>query len=110
MWAAFLEVWHETFGAEAKTAQAVVEDLQQRGGGKAAFREVLPDEFSLADENLSRKFGRAFAKREGIRYGERGYYLTRAGQHAKTVRWAVRVGEAERGSGTGVSLTGEAPE
>jgi hypothetical protein len=94
MWSAFLEVWHRTYGQEAKTAQAIVEVLQH-GEAKAKFREALPDEFSPDDENLSRKLGKAFAKREGVRYGTQGLYLKHAGKRSKITLWSVRSGGSE---------------
>jgi hypothetical protein len=103
MWSAFLEVWHRTYRQEAKTAQAIVEVLHHREA-KATFREVLPDEFSLTDENLSRKLGKAFAKREGVRYGTQGLYLKRAGERSKVVLWSVRSGGSEPSSTTAPKL------
>jgi hypothetical protein len=87
LWSAFLEVWHETYGSTGVTAGQVSDDLQ--GTGSAALREVLPDEFSLMDENLSRKLGRAFGKHEGIRYGEAGYHLAKVGERKRSVLWSV---------------------
>jgi hypothetical protein len=86
LWAAFLEVWHDTYGAAPVTASKVAEDLDEN----QRLREALPDEFSLLDENLSRKLGRAFGRHEGVRYGEAGFHLAKVGSHAGTSRWAVR--------------------
>jgi hypothetical protein len=74
-------VWYRNYGQEAKTAQAIVEALQTHET-KPTFREALPDEFSLADENLSRKLGKAFAKREGVRYGTRRLFIKRSGRRS----------------------------
>jgi hypothetical protein len=87
LWAGFLEVWHEKYGSTGTTASQVAEDLQ--GIGNAAFREVLPDEFSLTDDNLSRKLGRAFGKHEGVRYGADGYHLAKVGERKRAVLWSV---------------------
>src|SRR5215212_10274400 len=88
LWAAFLEVWHEKYGSTGTTAAEVAEDLQ--GTGSASFREVLPDEFSLMDENLSRKLGRAFGNHESVRYGGEGYYLAKVGERSRAALWSVR--------------------
>jgi putative DNA primase/helicase len=96
MWSAFLEVWYKQYGPEPKTAQAIAEALQGREG-KATFREVLPDEFSLQDDNLSRRLGRAFGKREGVRYGE--HYLARVGERSRAALWSVRTGDTETPGG-----------
>jgi putative DNA primase/helicase len=85
LWAAFLEVWHDTYGDTPLAASKVADDVD----GNPRLREALPDEFSLMDENLSRKLGRAFGKHEGVRYGDAGYYLAKGGSHAGTARWSV---------------------
>jgi len=90
LWAAFLEVWYERYGSTAITAASIAEDLQEGGAHTAGFREVLPDEFSLMDENLSRKLGKAFANHEGVRYGAEGYHLAKAGERQRAALWSVR--------------------
>ncbi len=87
MWEAFLEVLHETFGNKKVTARQIADAVQ--GQEHKDLREVLPDEFGLLDDNLSRRLGKAFAKREGVRFGADGYHLARAGEHAKTAYWAI---------------------
>lgn len=96
LWTAFFEVWLERYGSEGVTAQKVADDLQDVGS--ATFREVLPDEFSLMDDNLSRKLGRAFGKREGIRYGDQGLYIARVGDRQRSILWSVRSGAAGTGA------------
>jgi putative DNA primase/helicase len=86
LWAAFLEVWYDTYGDTPVTASKVADNVD----GNPRLREALPDEFSLMDEYLSRKLGRAFGKHEGVRYGEAGFYLAKGGSHAGTARWSVR--------------------
>lgn len=88
MWEAFLEILHKTFGDEKVTARQIADACQ--GQEHKDLREVLPDEFGLLDDNLSRRLGKAFAKRESVRFGTEGYHLVRAGEHAKTAYWAVR--------------------
>jgi putative DNA primase/helicase len=87
LWAAFLEVWHEKYGSTGVTAAQVADDLQ--GTGSPGFREVLPDEFSLVDENLSRKLGRAFGNHEGVRYGAEGFHLAKVGERKRAAIWSV---------------------
>ncbi len=87
MWEAFLEVLHKIFGDKKVTARQIADAVQ--GTEHKDLREVLPDEFGLLDENLSRRLGKAFAKREGVRFGAEGYHLARAGEHAKTSYWAI---------------------
>jgi putative DNA primase/helicase len=93
LWAAFLEVWHETYGSTGVTAGKIADDLGQ--GEHPALREVLPDEFSLLDENLSRKLGRALGKHVGIRYGKAGYHVANVGEHKRSILWSVQKGSAE---------------
>lgn len=88
LWAGFLEVWHEKYASTGVTAATVAEALQ--GTGNASFREVLPDEFSLVDENLSRKLGRAFGNHEGVRYGSEGYHLAKVGERSRATLWSVQ--------------------
>ena len=54
------------------------------------MREALPDEFSLMDDHLARKLGRAFGKKEGVRYGGRNLHIERAGARQRAVLWTVR--------------------
>jgi hypothetical protein len=96
MWEAFLETLHKIFGDEKVTARQIADSVQ--GQEHKDLREVLPDEFGLLDENLSRRLGKAFAKREGVRFGAEGYHLARAGEHAKTLYWAIlRTGDGAGG-------------
>jgi putative DNA primase/helicase len=88
LWAAFLETWYEHYGDEAVTSAKVAEDLQDMEN--ATLRETLPDEFSLMDENLSRKLGRAFGNHESVRYGPEGYHLANVGTQSRAIRWTVR--------------------
>ncbi len=95
LWAGFLEVWHEKYGSTGVTAAQVADDLQ--GTSSASFREVLPDEFSLVDENLSRKLGRAFGNHEGVRYGSEGYHLAKVGERSRAALWSVhKTSDADR--------------
>jgi len=98
LWAAFLETWHETYGKEGTTAGQVAEDLQGRDHG--ALREALPDEFSLLDENLNRKLGRALGKHEGIRYGSEGYHLVQIDKRKRIAIWSVRKSSDAGAKGT----------
>ena len=51
--------------------------------------ETLPDEFSLLDDHLARKLGRAFGKKEGVRYGTDNLHIVRAGEQQRASLWAV---------------------
>ncbi len=77
MWAAFLDVWRDTYGSTGVTSQTIAGDIQIHD--KEELQEALPHEFSVTDDNLARKLGRAFGKREGVRYGDDGLYIARAG-------------------------------
>lgn len=80
-------MWREKYGSTGVTAAQVADDLQ--GTGSPGFREVLPDEFSLVDENLSRKLGRAFGSHESVRYGAEGYHLAKVGERKRAALWSV---------------------
>lgn len=99
LWSAFLEVWLETYVETDVTAQTVAEDLQNLD--EKALREALPDEFSLMDDNLARKLGKAFSKREGVRYGPLGLHIARAGEQQRAVLWSVRTTTDEAGERSG---------
>jgi hypothetical protein len=43
------------------------------------------------DSGLSRKLGKAFAAREGRRFGSEGFYLQRLPKHKNATRWKVQV-------------------
>jgi len=87
LWASFLEVWRETYGSQGVTAQTIARDLQSLDN--KAFTETLPDEFSLLDDHLARKLGRAFGKKEGVRYGTDNLHIVRAGEQQRASLWAV---------------------
>jgi hypothetical protein len=92
-WSAFLEAWRATYSGEARTTKQVAADLHEEAKGH--LREALPDEFGTTvpehpDKGLSRKLGKAFAKREGRRHGPNGLHLVRAGSKNNATQWAVR--------------------
>ena len=92
-WTAFLEAWREVHGDEAKTTKQIAADLHDEA--PKVLREALPEEFGgidpdRPDKGLSRKLGKAFAKREGRRHGPTRLHLLRAGEKQRAARWAVR--------------------
>jgi len=92
-WSAFLEAWRATYSGEARTTKQAAADLHEEAKGH--LREALPDEFGTTvpehpDKGLSRKLGKAFAKREGRRHGPNGLHLVRAGSKNNATQWAVR--------------------
>jgi hypothetical protein len=92
-WSAFLEAWRVTYGDEAHTTKQVAADLHDEANDK--LRDALPDEFGTIvldrpDKGLTRKIGKAFAKREGRRHGPEGLHLARAGSKANATQWTVR--------------------
>ena len=101
-WEAFLDAWHTAYGAERVAARRIAEDLYKED--HAALHQALPDDFGLLDENLrdknlAKRLGRAFAKREGVRYGPRKLHLARAGTESRAVLWTVRRGDNPEGDG-----------
>jgi putative DNA primase/helicase len=91
LWAFFLDVWRKTYGGEGVTTQTLAEALQSLE--HKDLREALPGDFSLMDEHLARKLGRAFSKKEGVRYGSDNLHIVRAGAAQRAVKWAVRAGD-----------------
>ena len=96
IWAAFLEMLNRTYGSEGVTSQRIATDVQDGTNIHSDLRETLPDQFSLYDENLSRKFGRAFGNKEGVRYGPREMYIERVAEKQGALLWSFRVGRNER--------------
>jgi hypothetical protein len=94
LWSRFLEVWHDTYGTIGVTSQTIASELQNLEN--KALREALPDEFSLMDDHLARKLGRAFGKKEGIRYGEQNLHIVREGTEQRAIVWAVRADSGAR--------------
>ena len=95
IWAEFLEVLNRTYGSEGVTSQTIATDVQDSTNIQSDLRETLPDEFSLYDENLSRKFGRVFGRKEGARFGPREMYIARVTEKQGAALWSFRVGQDE---------------
>jgi putative DNA primase/helicase len=88
LWTFFLENVYDAYGDDPMSTGQITEALKDPAHRR--LREALPDEFTLADENLSRKLGRAFGQHEGVRYGTEGYHIVRAGSEKKTIQWSVK--------------------
>jgi hypothetical protein len=93
-WAAFLSAWRDAYGEAGLTTKQIAADLHAEE--RAGLRAALPDEFGLIDpdrpdKGLTRRLGKAFAKREGRRHGPEGLHLKRAGSKDNATQWAVRV-------------------
>ncbi len=71
-WEAFLRALLVEFGTGIFKTSDVVKAL----GTSPTLPEALPDEISADDKSLSRRLGRAFAKRQGVRYGADEIRLT----------------------------------
>ena len=103
-WEPFLGAWRESYGDRSLTAKDLVTELHR--DEENPLHEMLPAELAVTfaeytsgvyPENgsalspmLSRKFGEAFSEKDGVRYGERGLYVTKAGQNRnKVALWRV---------------------
>ena len=64
------------------------------GSGNQALRSLLPDELDKTEKpgSLSRRLGKAFAKRVGTRYGDKNMHLEREGKEKGATKWRVVVG------------------
>ena len=93
LWAAFLDVWHSKYGTRGMTAAEITEAVE--GTEVPELQEVLPDEFSLLDDNLSRKLGHALSRHEGVRYGVEGLHLAKIGERRRAAVWSVRTNADE---------------
>jgi hypothetical protein len=92
-WTAFLKAWQEVYGDAAHATKQVAADLHDRE--EARLREALPEEFGgidpeRPDKGLSRKLGKAFARREGRRHGPERLHLERVGSKKNATQWVVR--------------------
>lgn len=93
-WEAFLTAWALVFDAAPVTVATLV---QQLGTEASPLLEAVPEELmdaipAAGDSwaSFQRKLGRALAKREGVRYGAKNLYVTRAGVTHQATRWHVQ--------------------
>jgi 5S rRNA maturation endonuclease (ribonuclease M5) len=91
---AFLTAWALVFDAAPVTVATLV---QQLGTEASPLLEAVPEELmdaipAAGDSwaSFQRKLGRALAKREGVRYGAKNLYVTRAGVTHQATRWHVQ--------------------
>jgi hypothetical protein len=87
-WEGFLQCWSGKYH-QAVTVHELAEKIRQKG----ALRNTLPGDLVEALENPSRSFervlGKALAKKEDVRFGEKNYRLKRAGTNQRAVVWRV---------------------
>ncbi|MEX0993436.1 MAG: hypothetical protein WDZ37_05515 [Solirubrobacterales bacterium] len=97
-WTAFLAEWYERFGDEPVSTAKFDEALHDDALG-FALRETLPGELpdALHSSSFTRKLGKALAKKEGTRYGERELHVQRASVESRggAVLWRVAAGLPE---------------
>ncbi len=94
-WEGFLEEWWHQRGDDPITGKALTKLITEEKSLKDSLPSDLSEALDKGEGSFTRRLGKALAKRAGTRFGDKGWYVSEAGEERRAKLWQVQDSSGE---------------